>query len=76
MPPDKLDSPGHGCWQQPSARGDGTKDGPLGKDFDAEVERQRAEELIAEWGRKRGAGRITQTHEKVTETAASFTRMP
>lgn len=77
LPPDKpkLDSPGRDDWQQVSARGNGTegreRGGPLGEEFDAEVERQRAEELAAEWGRKRGSGRITKTHEKVIGTAVS-----
>ncbi|CAN0153711.1 unnamed protein product [Scytosiphon promiscuus] len=68
-----LDLSGRHCWQQASANGvgaDGSEGGgPLGKDFDAEVERQRAEELVAERGRKRGSGRITKTHEKVWEHA-------
>ncbi|CAM9090880.1 unnamed protein product, partial [Hapterophycus canaliculatus] len=74
-PPDtpRSDLLGRHCSQPPLAEGDGTggrKRGvPLGEDFDAKVEIQRAEELAAEWGRKRGSGRITKTHEKVWEHA-------
>lgn len=39
--------------------------GLLGKEFDEEVERQRAKEVAAEWGRKRGSGKRTKTREKV-----------
>lgn len=37
----------------------------LGKGFDEEVERQRAQEVAAEWARKRGSGEKTKTRDKV-----------
>lgn len=45
--------------------------GLLGKDFDEEVERQRAREVAAEWSRKRGSGERTKTREKVHERSAA-----
>jgi len=42
----------------------------LGKEFDEEVERQRAREVAAEWNRKRGSGKRTKTPEKVIEYSA------
>eukprot|EP00903_Cladosiphon_okamuranus_P018258 g16795.t2 len=58
---------------RPTAAGDGEGEarggGLLGKDFDKEVERQRAMEVAAEWRRKRGSGKRTKTREKVWEYA-------
>ncbi|CAM9193530.1 unnamed protein product [Ectocarpus sp. 12 AP-2014] len=42
--------------------------GVLGKKFDEEVERQRAQEVAAEWGRKRGSGKRCRTREKASRS--------
>lgn len=46
--------------------------GVLGKEFDEEVERQRAQEVAAERGRKRGSGKRCKTREKASR---SLTRL-
>ncbi|CBJ29417.1 hypothetical protein Esi_0146_0032 [Ectocarpus siliculosus] len=62
-------------WNQPPTDDDGggggrcPGEGVLGKEFDEEVERQRAQEVAAERGRKRGSGKRCKTREKVWESA-------
>lgn len=40
------------------------------RDVEDDVTRERARELAAEWGRKRGSGKKSKTHEKVVRVRA------
>ncbi|CAN0173131.1 unnamed protein product, partial [Ectocarpus fasciculatus] len=60
-------------WNQPPTDDEGggggrrcPGGGVLGKEFDEEVERQRAQEVAAERGRKRGSGKRCKTREKAS----------
>lgn len=72
-PPDtpSMESPEAEDWHRPTTSEDGAGEawggGLLGKEFDDEVDRQRASEVAAEWGRKRGSGKRTKTREKVRQ---------
>lgn len=74
------ESPEADDWHRPTTAGDGTGEargtGLLGKEFDEEVERQRAMEVAAEWGRKRGSGKRTQTREKVNHQPWGYPEVP
>lgn len=54
-----------GAREVSDKKGESVVGGLLGEEFDEEVETQRAKELAAEWGRKRGSGERTKTREKV-----------
>ena len=66
-----LASPRADGWKRLTAGEGGTGitpvGGVLGEEFEEEVERQRAAEVAAEWGRKRGSGKRTKTRERVRQ---------